>query len=60
MYTIPGVRVNDAAKHEKLISVYAIRKKLEINKAIMLRSPNREAITTYQHELRVCTCTTDL
>lgn len=36
---IPGLFENEAAKHEKLINVYAIRKKFEIMSAIMFRSP---------------------
>lgn len=40
--SVPGVRVKDAAKHEKLIKVYAIRKKLDITRAIVLRLPKQQ------------------
>lgn len=42
MIHVPGVRVKEAAKQEKLIKVYAIKKKLDMTRAIMLRSPNEK------------------
>ena len=38
---VPGLRENEAAKQEKLMRVYAIRKKLEMTRAIVLRSPTQ-------------------